>query len=451
MSPYWDQVDTIVKGVDAMRAAGEKYLPRYPNETVRDYEFRRSTAKLTNVYRDVVENLASKPFSHALTTDAEGTDLQPLIDNIDARGNSLHVFAAQVFFQGINRAIDWILVEYPKADGIKTRADEKRAGVRPYWVRIPAPAVLDVQSAIVGGRETITLFRIQESTDRVRSLIHDEQGARFEVFERTENTSTVPPSTTWSLVDQGPLTVGFIPAVPFITGRRVGTRWVFDPPMRDAADLQVELYQQESALKHIKALTCFPMLAGEGITPPTDGDGKPKPVPVGPQAVLYAPPNASGSNGKWTWLVPGADVLRFLAEDVKDTIMQLRELGRQPLTAQSGNLTRITTAVAAQKGNSAAQAWALALKDALELALEYTLAWLGRDTATAPDVQIHTDFGTDALAEQAPDWLLRAHQANELSGQTLRSEFKRFGVLGPDFDEEAEIERLLGEVPGGDE
>jgi hypothetical protein len=41
--------------------------------------------------------------------------------------------------------------------------------------------------------------------------------------------------------------------------------------------------------------------------------------------------------------------------------------------------------------------------------------------------------------------------AGNLSAQTLRAEFRRRDILGPEFDEDVEIERLLQELPGGDE
>jgi hypothetical protein len=84
------------------------------------------------------------------------------------------------------------------------------------------------------------------------------------------------------------VTVGFIPLVPFRTGRRYGTTWKVDPPLRDLAYMQIEEFQQESNLKTIKELTAFPMLTGNGVNPPTD-QGQ---ITIGPHKVLFAPPNA---------------------------------------------------------------------------------------------------------------------------------------------------------------
>jgi hypothetical protein len=55
--------------------------------------------------------------------------------------------------------------------------------------------------------------------------------------------------------------------------------------------MQIEEFQQESNLKSIKELTAFPMLAGNGVSPPDKrADGSEVIVPVGPRAVLFAPP-----------------------------------------------------------------------------------------------------------------------------------------------------------------
>lgn len=442
MAPYWAQVTAIVNGRSAMIEAGEEYLPKFPHESNSDYQFRLKTAKFTNIYRDILEGLAQKPFAHELTiSEASPIQLRELAEDIDGRGNHLHVFAANTFFAGINKAIDWILVDYTKGPISRTVQEQNESGSRPYWVHIPAEAVIGITSEVILGREQLTEVRILESPGRVRT------------FERLDDKVTYKIEVEsgeglWAIEDAGTLTINEIPIVPFVTGRRKGKKWQYNPSMKDAADLQIEMYQQETNLKHIKTMTCFPMLAGNGVMPDMDGD-TPRSVPVGPKAVLYAPPNADGNHGTWEWIGTDAATLKFLAADVQATTKELREIGRQPLTSQSGNLTVITTAFAAQKGNSAVQAWALQLKDSLENAMRLTSLWLGiSDTA---EVNVFTDFGIDDMDDQAPKYLLEIRKNNDISAQTLREEYKRRGILGPEFDEQREVsERLFAELPGGE-
>jgi hypothetical protein len=470
MSAYWQMVGTILDGADAMRAAGVRYLPQFPNESAADYEYRRKHAKFTNIYRDIVESLASKPFTEkvALSEDDAPERLAGLVEDIDGRGNNLHVFASQVFFAGINNAVDWVLVEYSRARPAPgrrplTAEEEKAQGLRPYWVHIPAPAMLAVYTDTIDGREQIVHARFREDRlerdgygerkiERIRILDRDRGPAgygpaRYEVWEKPAPAADAP-APEWRRVDEGTLTLGVIPLVPFVTGRRKEGSWQFVPPLKDAAFLQIEHYQQETALKSIKELTAFPMLAGNGVAPQMI-DGKPAAVPVGPKSVLYAPPSADGNHGEWAFIEPTAASLKFLAEDVKATEEQLRELGRQPLTATAG-ITVVTAALASQKASSAVQAWAWGLKDALEQALKLTCLWLG-DSESQPTVNVFTDFEIGTEGDQGPAMLTAMRKDGDLSQETLWSEAKRRGVLSADFDADDERKRLMDEMPGDDD
>lgn len=480
MLATWTKVDKILDGQDAMRAAGQDYLPKFPNETEADYEYRRANAKFTNIYRDIAENLSSKPFAEEVGLEDDASDqFEALAEDIDGRGNNLHVFASELFFGGVNYAVDWIFVDYTKArqraDGRPlSLADEKAQGLRPYWVRVPAKRMLAVYSDTVNGKETIVHARMREtvtrragwtevSVDRIRVLdrapIPDPADpsqvvgyapATFEVWEKQTSGSS-RQSSAWRMVDSGPVTIGEIALVPFIVGQRKGAGWQFNLPLQGVADLQVEHYQAETALKHIKELTAFPMLAGNGVQPQMQ-DNAPAPVPVGPQSVLYAPPimgTNSATHGEWKFIEPTAESLKFLASEVEVIEGQMRELGRQPLTATAG-ITVVTAALASQKASSAVQAWAMALKDALEQAFVFTAKWLNVADTEAPSVRVFTDFALEANDEKGPTSLMEARRNGDLSRRTLWAEYQRRGILSGDFDADAEEQALEEEAPDPD-
>jgi len=177
-----------------------------------------------------------------------------------------------------------------------------------------------------------------------------------------------------------------------------------------------------------------------------DSGGNPKLVPTGPKTVLYAPPGADGgAGGSWNFIEPSSTSLTFLAADVKATEEKLRELGRQPLTAQSGNMTVVGTAFAAAKGNSAIQAWALNLKDALEQAFVLTGLWL--NDPSEPEVVVHTDFAIDLESDAAPNFLLSLRENKEISRKTILAEAQRRNYLSADFDADEDEKELLDEAP----
>ncbi len=464
MQGYWTKVAAIRGGVDAMRKAGKTFLPQFPNESDPNYAYRLENSKFTDIYSDIVENLASKPFSKevALANDAVPEPIKVITEDVDGGGNHLHVFADSVFFNGIHNAIDWILVDYPTVPQGATLADEKRMGARPYWVRIPAADMLWVESKVIKGKEEFTYAKIYEPItqrdsagkekriDRVRILTRDElEGgqygpARYEIWEKGTQSNA-----GWSLIEKGAISIGVIALVPFFTGRREGTTWRIRPPMRNVAELQVEHYQQETNLKSAKELTAFPMLAGNGVEPPVDEEGKPVMAPIGPSVVLYAPPSQDGArSGQWQFIEPSATSLKFLSEEVDKTEAQMRELGRQPLTAGTSGITQVAAAFASQKSASAVQAWAFMLKDCLERAYVFTAMWLS--VKLEPTVYVNTDFAVELGDDKAPDTLLTMNERGTLSTQTLWQEMKRRSILSPEFDGEEEERRLIEELPGDD-
>ncbi len=475
MLAHWDKVEAVMGGADAVKAGGKTYLPKFPQESDADYAYRLENAKFTNVYADIASSLAAKPFAEETHLCSDASDkMKALAEDIDGAGNNLNVFASQTFMDGLNNAIDWILVDFtkasPRTDGQPlSLADEQAQGLRPYWLHIPAKRMLAVYSESIGGREIIVHARMREDfkrrngfretqVERIRVMNREPifepifnrvvgySPATFEVWEK--KSSTGGGASAWNKIDEGPITIGVIPLVPFKTGRRIEASWQFRPPLRDALDLQIELYHQETALKSIKELAAFPMLAGNGVPAQMNADGTPAPVPVGPKTVLYAPPyGENGSHGEWKFIEPTAESLRFLADDVKNTEAQLRELGRQPLTAQAG-ITVVAAAFASQKASSAVQAWAMALKDALEQAFVLTALWL--NDPNPPSVEVFSDFALDIGDDKGPATLLDMRKSGDLSQETLWAECRRRNILSEEFEAEEERQRLLEELPSMD-
>lgn len=459
MVPYWDKVEALLKGYDAVKASGPLFLHRFPKETDDNYDLRLDKTKLTNVFRDVIEGLASKPFQDEVTVvrgdDAENQEVpeyvKEFIENVDGAGNNLTAFSALTFFNGIAFGIDWIMVDYPQvinADGI-TITQAKSLNIKPYWVHILGKNILEIRTRMVGSKEQLTYFRYREPAylgerERVRIYrLDDDNKVYWYLYEEPEK-----KEDDWILIAEGIMTIDEIPVVPFIVGRRNGSTWELYPPMRDTVDLQMVLYENESALEYIKMLACYPMLATNGAAPAKDAKGERPTVAVGPNRVLYGLQTQDGRGGDWKYVEPNANSLEFLQKNIDKTKQDLRELGRQPLTALSTQLTNVTTAIAAGKAKSAVTAWVYALKDCLENALLLTVKWMGR-AEYEPQVNIYTGF--DNVTENGSDLteLGKARERGDISRETYWTELKRRKVLSAEFNSEAEIKRLLDEIPSG--
>jgi hypothetical protein len=169
-------------------------------------------------------------------------------------------------------------------------------------------------------------------------------------------------------------------------------------------------------------------------------------VAVGPNRVLWSPPRDDGGPaGQWAYVEPGAESLKFLEARIEATERRLRELGRQPLTASSSNITVITAAVAAGKAKSAVKAWALMLGNALENALVLTAKWMGIEYD--PTVHVFAEFD-DWMEGEDLDALNAARDRRDISHETYCEELLRRGVLSSNFTVVRERTRLLNDLPG---
>lgn len=452
MVPYWEKVSDILEGTQAIKNGGVKYLPKFPDENINDYEFRLTVGKFTNIYRDVTEGLASKPFQDEISLLGAEKRPQELIDfaeDVDGFGSNLTTFAGLTFFNAINYGIDWIFIDYPTVqnpDNV-TIAEAKERNLKPFWVHILGKNVLDVKTRMQGSKQIITYFRCQEpgygdEPVHVREFIETENGIEWKLYVKITNDKG---EDEFVVVEEGMLSIDFIPVVPFITGRRDGNSFKIYPPLSDAADLQITLYQNESALEYIKVLACYPMLATDGTKPPKGTDGKPKKLRTGPNTVMYGVEKSNGDGGTWHYVEPQANSLEFLQKNIDKTKNDLRELGRQPLTAMSTQLTTVTTSIAAGKAKSAVTAWSYGLKDVLENALLITMKWMGIDYE--PEINVYTGF--DNVLDDGSDIeeLGKARERGDISVETYWDELKRRKILSPEFDIEEERKRLLDEIP----
>ena len=150
---------------------------------------------------------------------------------------------------------------------------------------------------------------------------------------------------------KGPYTLDLdhIPAIPVMFGRRKGQTWQVEPPLQDAAYLQIELYREENNLKHIADLTAFPMLAANGMEPMRGKNGEPIKAVVGPNTVLYgAGVLGEQGGGSWAYIEPSGTSLRFLEDRIESATMKApARIGTPPLGRRPRQIMTVVSAAGA--------------------------------------------------------------------------------------------------------
>jgi hypothetical protein len=107
-------IHTLRAGTDAMRAAGQEYLPQHPNETPTAYAARLQSTTLLNVLEDSIENAVSRVFDEQWRVSEDAApELQLWAFDIDLKGTALHEFARQCMDDALTDGMVHVLVDYP--------------------------------------------------------------------------------------------------------------------------------------------------------------------------------------------------------------------------------------------------------------------------------------------------------------------------------------------------
>lgn len=427
-------VQTLMGGTRAMRAAGEKYLPRWPAEDLKAHRDRVDSAVLFPAYARTVSTLASKPFSRAITIGDDTPDkIREWSENIDMQGRNLHVFAAEAFAHAMAEGLCGILVDYPRADGVRTRADEIRANLRPYFVMVRKSQILGWRARKTDGGLSLSQLRIMEAVTEDDGPFGEREIQQVRVLEpgRWQTWRRPDKGGDWAVHEEGATSLPYVPFVP-VYGKRVGFM-LGDPPLMHLAHMNVQHWQDSSDQQRSVRFARVRIAAIVGADPDTE-------LTIGADYFLRLPPSASIqiAQGSAESVKIGRDELVALEE-------QMRQAGAEMLVIRPGQVTATQVSTENAVGMSVLQEIAGQCEDAIDAALQVLADWSG--LGEGGHVKLFEDYGASTMAEASAQILLSANTAGKISDQTLIEEFKRRSILGPGVTFDDERERIAEQGP----
>ena len=103
MERRWTLIHDLLGGTQAMRDAGELWLPKEPREVQVDYDYRKSRSVLYNGYANAVDRVVSKPFTKPVVVQGELPEILVGIEhNVDRQGTNLTQFSRKLMHTGSN-------------------------------------------------------------------------------------------------------------------------------------------------------------------------------------------------------------------------------------------------------------------------------------------------------------------------------------------------------------
>jgi hypothetical protein len=446
-----DPCRTLMGGTKAMREAGETYLPKDSAEDQLDYENRLKRTFLFNGLRRTVLNLSARVFDQPVTVEPD--DLEEFERRASRDGRSLTEFGHNLFVTALSEGDAFIYVDYPRMDGIQSRADELDAAVRPYAVEVKPEDLFFWKLAEAGSRQylaEIRFFEQYESEDaakgtierkkQIRRVFINEGGAiEWEVYREnpaakqaapmSQGGGTTPAASdmpAWIITEDGVLQgIDEIPLVHIEFGDEE-TAMVSTPPLADLAEMNIAHWQSMSDQRQILHFARVPVLFSRGLS---SADDK---LILGPNFHI----RANNPQADLKYVEHSGASISAGRQDLMDLEVRMAAMGIQLLLGGSSNPgSESATAKSISKSTeeSALQIMARSLGRGLTDALELMAKWSDIPTDDVT-VEVNSDFKLKLGESSEITQLMEMYESGLLDAENTLIEMQRRGFIRDEYD-----------------
>ena len=452
MVKKWQRCRDCVAGQDAVKEAGETYLPRLTDQETADYNAYKLRAQFFNATWRTISALAGMMFRRAPVVEV-ATNVETMLKDVTMSGQSFYTFAKRVALEILTVGRVGILVDYPSqsVEGM-TLADAQKLNLRPTMQMYPTESIINWKRKWIANESKLSLvvlseleeisddefeseteqrYRVLDLVDgKYRDLVDGKYRVRRYSVDKNTKTETQISEDLYPLMNNQPLD-----SIPFFfLGVDDITSEMDEPPLIDLVDLNLAHYRTTADYNNGLHLTGLP-------TPVVTGyqkDENEKLYIGRPYAWVFPDPNASA-----TFLEFTGQGLTALENALTRLEQQMAIVGARLLTAEKKDAETAQTAQIHRAGESSTLSGiSLTLSDGMTKALTVFSKWAGSDKEAT--VTTNTEFMPPAMAPEELTALLSGWQmgAPGLSDQGLFDILQQREVIRPDVTLEEEQERI---------
>lgn len=461
MLPVWTRARDVVAGEDAVKAAGEKYLPRLEATSDTEYSAYKARAAFFNATARTADGYVGLIFRRIPFTklpdanSALGRALRDFSNDADMLGTSLNQYAKNVLTEVISVGRAGTLIDWESEN-------ENRVYVSTY----AAENILNWRVQRIDGRNVPTLIVLYEAhggstggadefesqtTEQIRVLrlvrFGDANACQVELWQpEVTRERKKSDKVKWKLVETKiPLRLGKpLPALPFVFHGPQHSRPDVDKlPLADVIAVNLDHYRLNADYKHGVHFTALPTAWVSGF--PKEGTLR------------------IGSSTAWVSDQPGAKAgfLEFTGqglmtfERAMDRDERLMALLGSRLLENNKKVGETAEAIELRQTgeHSILGNIALSVSDSLTQVLRWAYWW--NSTEDSPEdvsndqvaLELNTDFSNKGLTSQDLQAIVAAWQAGAISRDTMLDVFRRGEVLPESRSTEEEAALIAKTAP----
>lgn len=433
--------ESLLGGSPAMRQQPD-FLPQGSAESEKDYEYRLSITTLTDAYEKTLNYLTGQVFSSEPKLEDAGQALMSWSEDVDKRGNALHVWGAKAFSAGVNTGVTFCLVDYSKVQtregvGGKEFFDEgtqtwrprtveaaRMRGWAPYLVLIKSTDVIDAWVEVRDGKPVLTHFRYfetvtEEKGDWDQETIQQIRVLKPGMWETYRKQGDGQKKGEWTLHESGATSMPEIPVAVFMPGAKL-TEMTARPALSGLAELCLRHWRASSGHELMMDWMRRPMIFGKCLSH-EDGYA----LPAAPGRGIHS--SSAEADIRAVNMIP-PDAVATSAADIAALETAMGLYGLRVMAPKSSAVTAAQVRRESGESDSTLTRWAGEFEDFLERILQFVVQWMGGDVSTAPSVTVNKDY-ENFLDSVESTVLFAAVDKGILSRQMVFDELVRRGVV----------------------
>lgn len=481
----WQRCRHVMAGEDAVKAAGESYLPKLGEQTLPEYEAYKLRALFFNATSRTVDSFVGMAFRKQPTEEIPEA-LQPMLADINLQGQGWREFQKYIVREVVSLGRAGSFIEWSNDEA------------RPYVCTYDAESVLNWRTARIAGQVVLSMVVLQERVERAEAdkLLALGQSApkqsapakgKAKGYDVTSNTGPAKDQATASdeyqpeMVNQIRVlkldTSGATPVfkveiwrknngdkndyvllstyepkrkgeaiqrIPFVFhGPNNLAPAVDRPPIDDIVAINLSHYRTYADLEHGRHYTGLP-------TPVASGFDTNKTYSIGSAtAWVSSDPTAKASFLEFT-----GQGLQALEKAIEQKEHQMAVLGARMLQQEKKAVETAEVARMKQTGEQASLSQIVQTSsEGFTQILRWFLWWQGtadydfKETGDVIKIALNTDFDPSQMPPLMITALVNAANSGYLAKDSVVAAFKRGELLAADRTVEEELELIAAEMP----
>ena len=420
----WQSMRACLEGNQYLRSIAHDFIPQLPNEADECFRRRLDCALFSPYTQRIVDAAIGLVLRKPITLECGNEAyFEEWALDVDRQGTDINEFARSLLRTTIGYGHAGIMVDYPKAEGIRTLKDELQAQLKPYFTAVDPYRILGWRHSVLDNGGQLTQVRIREVATRPDGAFGETVVERIRVLEpgsyRLFERENGEASQDWIEIEKGSTSVSEVPL--FVCYSQKEAVMVSRPPLLEVAAINLAHYKLQSQHLHALQVAGFPLLVLRGY----DDQGSSLDLDVSKALAL---PVEGGAE----YVEPANQAFAAYQEELDKLADQMSNLGisvlaQQKRVSESGLSKQLDKA----DSHSLLATISMDLEQTLQAAINMAAEYAGQEP---PTVGLSRDFDVEKLDGGSVTAINTLFTSGLLDQQTALELLRRGEWLGDEVD-----------------